>query len=189
MTFSISKKDLVYSSIIIALIATLVVGLVAYRFNTSTSVVKAYQSEINGVETEPKEIDESANLPDGLGIPGNNLKHLNCDGQIEYGNLATSTTYNPDGIYRPDFMGAGSNFQDINGDSLVDYTYNYQNLYGSNSELGSLTKSCVYLNNGQGWDRAYICYARTVVNVSSGNIVESEYRGDCAGTPSGNDKE
>ncbi len=189
MTFSISKKDLVYGAVIAILVVGMSASFLAYKASANDSDIKSLQLADNDIESDLKETNSVADLPEGLGIPGNNLKHLNCDGQIEYGNLATSTTYNPDGIYRPDFMGAGSNFQDINGDSLVDYTYNYQNLYGSSAELGSLTKSCVYLNNGQGWDRAYICYARTVVNVNSGNIVESEYRGDCAGTPSGNDKE
>lgn len=103
--------------------------------------------------------------------------------------------------------------QDLNGDGLNDwyylYTtngtipgstnscYRYSTLDGAGNPLSSynITQSCVYLNNGSGWDPAYRCVARLeLINTTYDPIPGSnacggqytnytyqiKYYGDCA---------
>lgn len=61
---------------------------------------------------------------------------------------------------------------DLNGDGLPDYMY--INHYANTTYNYIDIKDCVYLNNGNGWDKAYSC----VATYDSGSI---KYYGDCAG--------
>lgn len=62
---------------------------------------------------------------------------------------------------------AVTNFTDINGDGLADYTWYLSSWDHRNT--------CVQLNNGRGWDLAYKCYAQLTNNVW-------KFYGDCAKT-------
>lgn len=59
-----------------------------------------------------------------------------------------------------------SYFSDINGDGLVDYYF---------LDVASGRRTCVQLNNGQGWDLVHKCMAKSVNNVWT-------FYGDCAKT-------
>ena len=187
MTYSIEKKDLVYGSIVAVLVIAMIATFAAYKVqqNNSFKSVKSYQAEL-GESNDSPENNIISELPEGSAANGENIKHMTCDGQTTFGNLPSSNTYISDGDFSLAHLSGGVNYHDINGDGLVDFTYNSQSLSGGSPELESLTRSCVYLNNGHGWDRAYICYARTVVDLNTGAVLEGDYRGDCAGTPSSN---
>ncbi len=75
-------------------------------------------------------------------------------------NWSTEYFYN---WYSSDF--SGSYFNDINGDGLVD------NFYMNRTD--DRLWSCVYLNNGSGWDLAQKCYAKE-------NNDAWTFWGDCA---------
>lgn len=96
----------------------------------------------------------------------------------------TSGTYKNNAKWNVDFMpfiNSGANmpgtmsresFADLNGDGLPDYIYLERSPYlsGSGTIIGG---SCVYLNNGSGFNLTYRCY----VDGNSPN----QYHGDCAG--------
>lgn len=64
--------------------------------------------------------------------------------------------------------------QDLNGDGLVDYLFHQKiSPIGSNTTASNAEYTCVYLNNGHGWDATYRC-------VSNGSTNPTFY-GDCAG--------
>ena len=185
MTYSIEKKDLVYGAIVTVLVIAMVATFAAYKVqqNNSFKSVKSYQAELEDSNDSP-ENNIISELPEGSAANGENIKHMSCDGLMVFGNLPSSNTYVADGEFSRAHLSSGVTYHDINGDGLVDYTYNRQNMSGSGSNLESTTSSCVYLNNGHGWDRAYICNARTYVDLNTGAVLEGEYQGDCAGTPS-----
>jgi len=64
---------------------------------------------------------------------------------------------------------------DLNGDGLLDY------LFANNNEQ-TLRMSCVYLNNGTGWDLVHKCYAQG--NPSDPRFPPWKFWGDCADTAS-----
>lgn len=182
MSYTISKKDLIYFVLIGLLLITTSVSFLAYRVAAEESGAEQKKDvptdQNNDAEVILTDLADSGwDGPADIGIP-----HLYCDAQMEYTDLPVSTEYNPDFSYNQFFMGNGSSLQDINGDNLPDYRYSQHFLSGAGSELESLHKSCVYLNNGNGWDRAHICYANKRVDTSNGQVIRSEYRGDCADT-------
>ena len=95
----------------------------------------------------------------------------------------TSGTYKNNAKWNVDFMpfnNPGANmpgivsresFVDLNGDGLADYLFTERSPYLGNGAI--MGGSCVYLNNGSGFNLAYKCY----VDGSSTN----KYHGDCAG--------
>ncbi len=97
----------------------------------------------------------------------------------------TSNTYNPDVPYNLDFFSGPKTavFQDINGDNLPDYVMSQNTIDGANWNSQNY-EACVYLNNGNGWTKAYVCRAFTRINLEAEQILQAEYKGDCAGEPS-----
>lgn len=107
-----------------------------------------------------------------------------------YTTWSHSTTYLPDAPWNLDFIprentGASSTdsyineqFVDLNGDGLADYIYKYAAYTGSSSHFGD-DQTCVYLNNGAGYDLAYRCVSSVVYN-ANGTIASQNYYGDCA---------
>lgn len=63
----------------------------------------------------------------------------------------------------------GAQYIDVNGDGLTDQLY----LNKSSTQI----HSCLYLNNGRGWDLAHKCYANF-----DGNPQAWKFYGDCAKT-------
>lgn len=185
---------------IIGLLVVAVIALAASHFQIEISP-KGLQNkllsfeensvDVTGAQTNTN-VKKDILTPDSINT-GNfdAIPHLYCAAQSTLTTLPTSNTYNSSFPYPTYFMGSGEHFQDLNGDNLVDYIWNSVSLAGSNPEMQSVYQSCVYLNNGNGWTRASICNARTKVNSITGQVIEAEYRGDCAGTPSasGGDKE
>ena len=178
MTFSISKRDLLYGSVI----AILVIAL-----STSFLVYKADAEESNTIiKNSEQQSEESLS-----GLPGSNVSqdipHLNCEAELQY-NAPVSDVYNGEVPYNLDFYRGSffSGFQDINGDNLPDYIMTNNNTGGSGNGIVSSYIACLYLNNGSGWDEVYKCKATTHTD-EKGNAVTKEYMGDCAGTPSAGD--
>lgn len=98
--------------------------------------------------------------------PGIDEPPLAC-AQVYWANLPSSSTYK-DSDWFPNFLGNEAETQliDLNGDGLVDAIYRNQ---GS-----SISKiSCVWLNNGSGWDLVHQCAMK------KDNGVWTFY-GDCA---------
>ena len=104
----------------------------------------------------------------------------------DYENWNYSTTYNAnadwDLTFLPaessgvaDTLGRREHFFDLNGDGMVDYLY--AKSYVSQDKRRN--ESCVYLNNGQGWDPVHRCVS--VVYIPNNTSVSTEeYWGDCA---------
>ena len=61
---------------------------------------------------------------------------------------------------------------DLNGDGLSDYLYH--SLYQASLPMD--LKSCVHLNTGSGWNRAYKCYGKN----PTGQPNDWTFYGDCA---------
>lgn len=85
--------------------------------------------------------------------------------RIQYSSTANDATY------------TNEQFVDLNGDGLSDYIYKYRK-YWPNAYANDFTEdaTCVYLNNGAGFDKAYRCYAYVV----SEGTPSQDYYGDCA---------
>ncbi len=157
------------------------------NINHASSKVLAFTETESAQSESNKDISQSlSDLVESGDYNVSNIPNLNCQGQALYSS-DTSDTFNPDNPYMTGFMvtsGSSNFFQDINGDNLADYIFALQLLSGSGEELESTYYGCVYLNTGTGWDKAYTCYARTRVHRITGNVIEADYRGDCADTSS-----
>lgn len=93
-----------------------------------------------------------------------------------------SSVFNPNNAYNLSFTQGSTNmFQDINGDNLPDYVFSSGSIDGGTTALWQHS-ACVFLNNGNGWTKAYECYAVTHVNRDTGEITIGQYYGDCAGS-------
>ena len=97
-----------------------------------------------------------------------------------YANWDHSNSYKADNEWQTDFIALKPStisdpvrefFIDVNGDGLLDYIYHY-NYYGYGRWV---IHSCVYLNNGSGWDSTYKCLAN---GEDSTGIFD--FYGDCA---------
>lgn len=189
MTFTISKKDLIYSIVIAILVITTSASFMAYKVGAQTNQLKpdkldnkvlAFKEDSKqNIQKEPLE-----KLYESSGI-NHEIPFFNCIADLVY-TTEPSDTYNPDTPYNLTFFRGShfSGFQDVNGDNLPDYVLVTGNLNTVGvTGLISTYESCVYLNNGAGWSKAYACHAITETG-NSGNAVRKEYRGDCAGTPS-----
>jgi hypothetical protein len=97
------------------------------------------------------------------------------------GSLPSSQTYDSSAPWNIDFVAPtivdgykkyASQFLDINGDGMTDYLYVYD---WSHPQSGYSRERCVYLNNGSGWNLAYICTG------NRGLTGPWTYYGDCAG--------
>lgn len=182
MTFTLSKKDLMYWIAICLLTIAFGASFVAYRaVAQDTSNLELTQEQYSQSDSD------DTNLLFGLGSQTSvDIEHLACSGQMVYSDLPESNTYDPNSPFTASFMGNGAHFQDLNGDNLVDYAYIFQNLASNGENLTSEYRSCIYLHTGSGWERAYICSAETVANINTGQQVSGTYRGDCAAGASAN---
>ena len=107
-----------------------------------------------------------------------------------YASWNHSGTFDPDAEWNLDFMPKESysngdtddefideQFVDLNGDGLADYFYRFSKYYSGYGGQ-SWDYTCVYLNNGSGFDAVYRCYS--VVDYSP---LTQDYYGDCADMP------
>ncbi len=188
MTFTISKKDFIYSTVIVVLIIVSSVSFLSYKASAQQGGSFPSGTKTSGNST----------LPEGYGsntfdATSATFTHPSCRMSAIY-LLPSSTTYVPNAQYETAFMSTDdsptiSTLQDINGDNLPDYLYSYSrgnvvNNIAENSHYG-----CIYLNNGAGWTKAYRCFATTRKDLETGNITNSEYRGDCAGSTASSKEE
>lgn len=159
-------------------------------FNSSKNKVLAYDASNSSTAVE-----DTNDLIKRLNSPHNvdpNIPAVNCGFRLQL--MPSSTVYEPNPDFDVSFLGtdytnqnsARSFFQDINGDNLPDYIFsNGVASGGPNYEVTSVNHtSCVYLNDGSGFVKAYECLAYTIVNTETGNVVTARYSGDCAGTSS-----
>ncbi len=183
MTFTLSKKDFVYGATISILLVATSASFTAYKANLIKSNENRVKSELISSETDSAIQEEVTQLNGDLPFPASSFPHANCYYKLYY-TAPVSNVYNPDSPYNFSFVRASSGpyFQDINGDNLVDYVWVHSTSDGADT-IHSTYTSCVYLNNGNGWTKAYECIATTDVQASTGQISNAEYRGDCAGEP------
>jgi hypothetical protein len=150
------------------------------KVNNSFNKVLAFEEsnlDLSKINQDTVPIVESS----GDTFPQSSLPHPNCVMQLAHG-YETSDAYNPNTPYNLSFfMGGQTGFQEINGDGLTDYVYVSSNYGGTNPD--SRYTGCIYLNNGNGWTRVHICSAWTQVDIDTGEVINAEYRGDCAGEP------
>lgn len=150
---------------------------------TKDSTTKQTQtSNENSSNTESQEpVALSPNLPN---IPASyclvNLNHWQGGSSIyrsdaPYNNLFMNT----DGV-----GGYSSQMIDVNGDGLQDYIYSFSRSGGSTSYFEVNTQGCVYLNTGSGWTKVFECSAQTYTDLTTGEVLSQNYKGDCAGEPS-----
>ncbi len=170
--------------------------LIALTFSTFSQAEEVDDQKINVLESQMSQLIESQNeLTLALsGVVNNdspNLEGLDdfkADLEPQQMTVGDGTEFPPytncgnghqewpsSGIYKKsewqmeEFSNSVGNrtmgFQDLNGDGLVDH-YNYY--HGSNWR-----NSCVYMNDGEGWDLVHKCYAKENNNVWT-------FWGDCA---------
>lgn len=114
-----------------------------------------------------------------------------------YESWTHSQQYNPNNNWNLDFLPFETNFSadsqhnpdrrreqfiDLNSDGLVDYFYAFHGHWDQvpNQQSGRRENlECVYLNNGNGWDRVYRCVAKVDVPYNGGEVTQN-YWGDCA---------
>lgn len=187
MTFTITKKDIILCSVIAILVIVLCASALVFSAGgreSNDSKITSEQQNVasSGFNTELPKLP--ANLPPA------NQPHPSCFMKLYYLS-PRSATFNGNNPYNTAFMGGATNgppisvLQDINGDNLPDYLYSLNSASGGSTQLTSVHFACVYLNNGNGWTKAYECYAATATDIQTGNVVSQEYSGDCAGTPPG----
>lgn len=115
------------------------------------------------------------------------LESVNPDCTDNYDTWNNSTTYNENYPWSLDFISSGNfpanpkrieQFIDLNGDGLLDYMMFEGMKYNSfeNPQHYNALTSCVYLNNGSGWEKASQCHIRY-----DNAIQQILYYGDCAG--------
>lgn len=81
------------------------------------------------------------------------------------------------GFVEPDFE--NEHFIDLNGDGLVDYLFSRKQNSKANGTNYSDNQSCVYINNGDGFDLVYKCVYLTTSTNTNPNYTGTFY-GDCA---------
>ncbi len=163
----------------------IILGVNQFQLNNQLShhtTNKVLSFEDTDTQEILKESSEGNETGEGIVFADLHIPHLSCHDQTIYSDLPVSDIYNENTIYDHAFMGNGTNFQDLNGDGLADYTFTTHQNYVSGDVYSAEHKSCTYLNDGNGWARAYICYAKTRSYFSTGQPFEREYRGDCADT-------
>lgn len=149
------------------------------RVKSSTEIVSSTDSE-----------DEVGNLSPNLP----NIPNATCLSNLSVWS-GGSDTYNPNTPYNILFAsGAPSgngispaylrNFQDVNGDNLPDFINSTVTTIHNQDTYKLSNFGCVYLNNGNGWDKAFVCRSVTTTNIDTGEVIEQLYQGDCAGEPS-----
>lgn len=175
-------KDYLYLSVIILLVVVSGTAFFAYRAGAQDR-----QAEVQTTESK-QQLDNESKIYDLLfSSEGGNLQynipHLNCQSQYLY-NTTPSDTYVANLPYNLSFYRGSpfSGFQDLNGDGLADFLSISYNYASNGSTLSAQYVACVYLHNGSGWEKAYICDAKTESD-ANGNVILRQYYGDCAGAP------
>lgn len=77
---------------------------------------------------------------------------------------------------QPESWYTDEQFVDLNGDGLSDYIYKYSYYINAYGNKYTNDQTCVYLNNGSGFDVAYRC----VADVYYAPTESESYYGDCA---------
>lgn len=138
----------------------------------------AQEESVDEVKSPLKPEEQVSNLAPAPYDPSL-FPHANCVQKIAQ-TEEPSSTFNPNVPYNLSFYRTGNPsavFQDVNGDNLPDYVWAYS-IFDSGIQT---YEGCVYLNNGNGWTKAYECYAVTHVDLNNENITLAKYYGDCAG--------
>jgi hypothetical protein len=128
------------------------------------------------------EVEDDRPVADELQIMNSGVSNPMC--LDNYDSWPISNTFNPNAAwsihgfwswgnsnYAPHF----ENMTDLNGDGLVDYIYRHSYAYTYGGARVNAGESCVLLNNGNGWDVAFKCYA----GWDSANSLPL-FKGDCA---------
>lgn len=187
MTITITKKDVIFCSVIAVLVIVLCASALVFSASRSQSnepkITSEQQSrESSGLNIELPKIQ--ANMPPA------NQPHPSCMMKLYY-IYPRSSVFNGSNPYNIAFIGGSSSgtnistLQDINGDNLPDYLFASNQIGAGSNDTSSTHFACVYLNNGNGWTKAYECFAFTVTDNQTGNVLSGQYSGDCAGTPPG----
>lgn len=118
------------------------------------------------------------------------MPNASCFTDVFY-NGTTSATFNPNAPYSIHQFWTNVNepnyhaYQDVNGDNLPDLIAASNRStgasYNGQPAIVNTTMGCVHLNNGQGWSKAFQCYGRSYTDQSTGALLFSEFKGDCAG--------
>lgn len=172
-------------------------------YKISTVVAILLLVALNGrtwVSAEDANMDKAAETSksEQVGNPGNDINELTPNlPNIPNATCLTnylmweggSDTYNADAPYSNLFtqhlsVAGSSNFQDINGDNLPDYIYSFARTNNDNTHYYLQNAGCVYLNNGSGWDKVFVCNSNVKYSMTTGEVAEQRYQGDCAGEPS-----
>jgi hypothetical protein len=157
----------------------------AIQEETTVSSDDQAQSSTDQPEQLESETEGSITAESTAFVPGADaLPHPSCVAFLSYIDQ-TSNVYVPNSDYDLVFVSTAapySSFQDVNGDGLLDYIYakNETNFSGG-VNLSSEYIACLYLHNGSGWTKEYMCRAYTILDTQTGQFTRKEYTGDCAG--------
>ena len=191
MTITISKKDIAFCSVIAVLLIALSASALVFSAGGPKSDDSKMTSEQMNAVPSGLNIDLQKPMID---IPPGSQPHASCYMKLVF-IYTRSDVYNGNNPYNLAFMGSYGNalssspyistLQDINGDNLPDYVFAYNQTTVVGNSANSTHVGCVYLNNGNGWTKAYECYATTTTDLNGQPISTPQYSGDCAGTPTG----
>lgn len=166
--------------ILVLLVAVTLLGYSNFKTHTEQNLqsnrVLSYSDTLN----EASKQDSLANtISSNI---GQLLPAMDCDSALQ--SEPESEIYEPNPDFDISFIpahDAGKFFQDINGDNLPDFVYVKNSVTGYSSALTISSVSCVYLNDGSGFAKAYDCLASTTYDNNQNQITNKLYRGGCAG--------
>lgn len=191
------KKHLFVSVLIVAMVALTASHLqLLSKVNNSSNKVLSFdqtlplknnQSDISGSASKALELGELGNQK----INTSAIPHPSCRMAAIYLE-PQSNTYVAPTTFNTSFLSTADerpfvSLQDINGDNLPDFVYTYNLDAAGSTQLTSQYYACVYLNTGSNWQKAYVCFAQTTIDIQTGAVVDARYRGDCAGHPAKSD--
>ncbi|MEZ4180597.1 MAG: hypothetical protein R3B41_03770 [Candidatus Doudnabacteria bacterium] len=178
-------KSIFYSPFFVAIAIMAIVGLAVAQFREPVPSAPSFSKVLAETSTQSSNMFTDLNLENA--IDPSLAPHVFCGYRL-YFLEDPSDTYVSNVPYNVDFLRmnpGGGVLQDINGDSLPDYVYtSHDTTTSGGTSITSHYSGCVFLNNGSGWDKVYECFAKTLSNMSTGEITLAEYRGDCAGASS-----
>ncbi len=176
-----SKNNIIALFSVIAVVGLIVSNAqLRNELNKKGNRVLASEESINSTQ----EVVPEQNVT----YPSSSFPHSTCDVRLLY-TTTPSHTYNRNVPYNLDMYGGNlySGFVDVNGDNLPDYVRVHNTINGGDNIVQNYI-ACVYLNNGSGWTKAYECAANTEIVGTTGQIVRSDYYGDCAGAPASSEE-
>ncbi|MBN2086859.1 hypothetical protein JW758_00785 [Candidatus Peregrinibacteria bacterium] len=190
-------KNLFKSRFFVAGILIIVIVLVFSRTSFAQEAVSSsLENQISKlVDTldqifiEEQEGAESISMAIASDVPSGSIKPSCMD---NYESWTHSNTFEEDAPWNLDFIARGEiigsmdnnvteQFLDLNGDGLMDYIYDLRWYYKYSTQTEyTKDRTCVYLNNGNGFDVAYKCYA-DIYYVENGQPSNNkDFYGDCA---------